>query len=1149
MGDIVTHRINIGLFYMKISMPCCKKSFRVLYFRLFDHFISLYCFMCLLLGGFISRFRSTYSNLVYYLLLGSILLLSGDIETNPGDTPDATDSSLSIFHSNIRSLRNKIAYITDIISDFDVVFFTETHLDCRVSDNDILLDGFDNPVRKDRNANGGGIIAYCKSDVNLKRRTDLEHEHIECMWFELKTKLHSLLLNITYRSERQAHGYFWQYYEQMLNIAHDENNNIICLGDLNKNFQNELPNHIKDIFIINGLVNVINKPTHFDSRTGSTSLIDPILITDSVPMIDCDTLPIDRNVSDHDGTYVSISCGYSTGKTYKRNVWDYKNGNYEAMKDEIRLTNWEHLIDSEPDINLSCSKFADRFLKIARSNIPTKQVTIRNDDKVWYDSELRRESRIRDRLRKAYFRTKTETAERKYKTQRNKVTSLKRRAKLRFYDNINENLDDLKTSNSKMYWKTVHMLLKEDRSKNELPPLLDPGNNNNFVYGSNEKADILNKYFCSIATVDDDNKELPNFDDRYTNVISEVTVTEQEVLDAIGTINVNKAVGPDTISNRMLVSVKLDISKPLCMLFNKSLQERTFPSDWKNAFVIPLFKKGDKSLPSNYRPVSLLSCVSKLFEKIIFKRVFNHLKDQSLLYKYQSGFIPGYSTNHQLIELYHNILLALDRKQMTSVTFADISKAFDTVWIKALLYKLRKYGVNGDLLSWFNSYLTGRTQRVIIKDAISPTRRVHAGVPQGSVLGPLLFLIFINDIADGMTGLGRLFADDTSIGHTAHDIDSLKTQVNIDLQYLNDWSTKWQIRFNPNKTDIMIFDIRGRDHDAIFTFGNTRINTVNSHMHLGVVFSSDCRWTKHIDKLIESASKQLNILRKLKYKLTRPYLEKIYLVFIRPVLEYASEVWDNCGFINCDRLEKVQLEAARIVTGLPAFASRESLYSETGWDSLKTRRNVRKLCLFYKIINGQAPNYLQDLVPPTVADRNPYNTRNRHNVSVQPTRLDCYQQSYFPASVKLWNSLDLNFRTIPTYSAFKSNLKNKFFNNRKIPDFFITGERYLNVLHSRLRNKCSSLNFDLYRCNLVPNATCNCGDNNETVDHYMLHCNNFTIHRNIMLTRIHELDIGDLVVNTDMLLYGSNMLPAHSNMRICILVQKYIKDSGRFTMH
>ena len=214
---------------------------------------------------------------------------------------------------------------------------------------------------------------------------------------------------------------------------------------------------------------------------------------------------------------------------------------------------------------------------------------------------------------------------------------------------------------------------------------------------------------------------LPDFHDRCENILAQVIVTEQDVIDMLCTLNANKAVGPDIISNRMLVSVKEKISK---------IREKVFPSDWKIAHVIPLFKNGAKSLTSNYRPISLLSCVNKVLEKIIFKHVFNPLLENKLLYKFQSGFIPGHSTSHQLIELYHRILLALEAKQVTSVTFTDISKAFDTVWVKALLYKLGKYGIKWDLLCWLKSYLSNHTQKVMIKDDLSGIGHLHADVPQ-----------------------------------------------------------------------------------------------------------------------------------------------------------------------------------------------------------------------------------------------------------------------------------------------------------------------------------------------------------------------------------------------------------------------------------
>ncbi|XP_063446981.1 uncharacterized protein LOC134726505 [Mytilus trossulus] len=472
--------------------------------------------------------------------------------------------------------------------------------------------GFETPVRKDRNSHGGGIIMYFKNYVHIIRRQDLEHDEIESMWFELKTKLRSILININYRSERQSTVYFWQYFDQMLKNALDENNCIICLGDLNKNFMSDLPSNIRDIIFINGLINIIDKATHFDTRTSSSSLLDPILVTDSIPVLDKDTIPIDRGVSDHDGTYVTFDCGFSKSRTYIRSIWDYKRGDYDLMKQKVLNTNWENLISDASDVHVAATNFTNTFINIASACIPTRDVTIRCDDKVWFDSNLRRETRKRDRFRKLFMRSHSTSAEHKYKQQRNKVNNLKKQAKKHFYVTINENLDELKVANCKQYWKTINMLIKSDRPTHDIPPLRDPDHNFNLAYEGTEKSEILNKYFCSISNIDDAQKDLPEFDDRCHEFLSQIIVSEQDVLDIISTLDPNKAVGPDIVSNRMLLAVRNEISKPLCLLFNKSLHERVFPDQWKIAYVIPLFKSGDKSLPSNYRPVSLLSCLREI---------------------------------------------------------------------------------------------------------------------------------------------------------------------------------------------------------------------------------------------------------------------------------------------------------------------------------------------------------------------------------------------------------------------------------------------------------------------------------------------------------------------------------------------------------
>ncbi|CAC5412793.1 unnamed protein product [Mytilus coruscus] len=189
----------------------------------------------------------------------------------------------------------------------------------------------------------------------------------------------------------------------MLKNALDENNCIICLGDLNKNFMSDLPSNIRDVIFINGLINIIDKATHFDTRTSSSSLLDPILVTDSIPVLDKDTIPIDRCISDHDGTYVTIDCGFSKSRTYIRSIWDYKRGDYDLMKQKVLNTNWENLISDASDVHVAATNFTNTFINIASACIPTRDVTIRCDDKVWFDSNLRRKRENRGQSSKIFY--------------------------------------------------------------------------------------------------------------------------------------------------------------------------------------------------------------------------------------------------------------------------------------------------------------------------------------------------------------------------------------------------------------------------------------------------------------------------------------------------------------------------------------------------------------------------------------------------------------------------------------------------------------------------------------------------------------------------------------------------------------------------
>ena len=268
--------------------------------------------------------------------------------------------------------------------------------------------------------------------------------------------------------------------------------------------------------------------------------------------------------------------------------------------------------------------------------------------------------------------------------------------------------------------------------------------------------------------------------------------------------------------------------------------------------------------------------MGKSFERVIFKHVYNHLITNSLIYQYQSGFLPGHSTVHHLIELVHHTCLALEKYEINCQIFCDISKAFDRVWHRGLSLKLENYGINGNLLLWFEDYLKNRSQKVFINENFSSHKSITAGVPQGSVLGPLLFLIYINDISDDPTGLARLFADDTSLSYSSADLHQIEIILNEDLRKLIEWAKKWLILFNPLKTEVMLISNIFSDNNIELIMDNTVLKIVEIHKHLGVYLSSNNKWSKHIDSIIESASKQIPFLRKIKYQFSKQTLNILY---------------------------------------------------------------------------------------------------------------------------------------------------------------------------------------------------------------------------------------------------------------------------------
>ena len=812
----------------------------------------------------------------------------------------------------------------------------------------------------------------------------------------------------------------------------------------------------------------------------------------------------------------------------------YNNGNFGLLREKASFIDW-HALEND-DISLYASNLNSTILSLTKECIPNKSIRVRTSDPPWITTLLKRQIRKRKRLYRKAKQTNLERHWIKFRQLRNETNTMIRNSKQQFYDNIAEKLKS-KSLSSKDWWSTLKTFISPNLNS-AIPPIESEG----IIYTDDfEKANLFNNYFQGQTILDDSNAVLPELPEpSYLTSLSSIAFDPQEVEEILRTLKTDKASGPDGLSNRILKELSHELSSPLCSLFNKSLSLGKFPSPYKDANVTPVHKKGDLSLVSNYRPISLLNSVAKLFEKLVFKYLYNHLQDNNMLSSLQSGFIPGDSTVNQLAYLYHIFTEALDAGKEVRTVFCDISKAFDRVWHEGLIYKLKAAGVSGDVLRWFQSYLSGRRQRVVLPGSLSEWVYIKAGVPQGSILGPLLFLLYINDIVKNIGSNIRLFADDTSLFIIVDNPTTAALCLNSDLEKISRWAAIWLVTFNPSKNESLLISrkINKPIHPPLY-MQNVQIQEVSSHKHLGLYFSNDCSWHQHIDYIKQKAWFRIHIMRKLKFKLDRKSLETIYLTFIRPLLEYGDVIWDNCTQYEKNELDKIQNEAARITTGTTKLVSLDNLYKEVGWQTLHRRRQDHKITLFYKMFNQLTPVYLSSLIPQQVNAISHHNLRNSNDIHTIRSNTSLYHNSFLPSTLRQWNSLPVEVRQLNTLSSFKTFLKKDL---QSVPTYYYCGSRKAQILHARLRTGCSSLNMDLFHKNITESPLCRCGSIEDT-QHYFFHCRFYQGPRNTLLNACTTYQNPSL----SLLLFGSSTLSLEANIAILEHVHKYILDTKRFT--
>jgi hypothetical protein len=501
-----------------------------------------------------------------------------------------------------------------------------------------------------------------------------------------------------------------------------------------------------------------------------------------------------------------------------------------------------------------------------------------------------------------------------------------------------------------------------------------------------------------------------------------IHISTQGVEKLLKDIKPNKAQGPDNIPARILKEMATTIAPILTTIFQISLDTGTPPSDWLKAHVVPIYKKNDRTTASNYRPVSLTSIPCKILEHIISKSIHNHLETHNILTDKQHGFRRRRSCETSLLTTVQDLASTLEKNHQIDLILLDFSKAFDTVPHTRLLNKLEHYGIQASTHLWIKHFLTNRTQEVLVEGSKSSPVDVSSGVPQGTVLGPLLFLLYINDMPSSIspgTSL-KLFADDAMLYRKINnptDSDNLQH----DLDRLIDWEQTWQMSFNPTKCQVMHITKSRSPINNPYTIHGTTLETVPTATHLGIDISNTLSWNTHINRIANKANSKLGFIKRNIKSVPQCIRTNAYMSLVRPHLEYCCSVWDPHTLKNIKRLEGVQHRAARFVVHNYSWeASGAALASDLSWPTLEQRRAEARLSNMYKLTHN-----LMDIDPTQYLTAGCRRTRSNHPYKYRQvqTSHNYYAYSYFPRTIVQWNRLPGNIVLTENLEAFRGALQ------------------------------------------------------------------------------------------------------------------------------
>ena len=922
-------------------------------------------------------------------------------------------NGLRILYLNARSILSKIKDLEATASDVkpDLILITESWCNSDISDNVLKLSGYElaSDLRKDRtdtaNGIGGGLLIYSRIGLEILP-VDSDSDFNQYVNFKVVTASSTLNVILIYRSPNSS----VVNNSKLTSIIENAPTNTMVIGDMNypnvdwvSMTSDNIGRDFMNACLDSNFSQLVNFATH-----RRNNILDLVLCNDD-SVLHIDNLGPLSN-SDHVMLLIETSHGIRVPDE-GRVLLDWKKANNENIAKELQDCNWRELLSMD-GVENKWKALHRKIQDTVERNVP-KRTIINKGEPYWMNRYIKRLRRKKSRQYKKMKNTQSLADIENYKKTDKELRKAIRNAKRRIEIKISKDRGNEGQRKFNRYVKT-----KMSKTTG-IGPLIN--DQKELVCDDAQKADILNTYFSSVFTVDPgDDYVIPDMD--FSEELTDFAVIAKEVKDAIDDIKWNKASGPDDINPNFVKKFRDYLIEPLCLILRESLDSGEIPQDWKNASVIPIFKKGSKGEPSNYRPVSLTCIVSKVYERIMRKKITEHLTTNNLIRPSQHGFMKSRSCQTNLLEFLDCVTEMIDNGDAVDIIYLDYSKAFDKISHCKLIKKLQAHGIKGKVLNWIKEWLKGRKQWVVINGNRSDIREVTSGVPQGSVLGPLLFIIYINDIDIEVVEIDTLkkFADDTKGAKRIVSDEDHKTLQEA-LNKLSNWSEKWKMDFNVKKCKVMHC---GRQNPRkTYMIGNEEISKVEEERDIGVLITSNLKPTRQCQDAANKARQVLGQISRCFHYRDKSVFLRLYKQYVRPHLEFSSCVWSPWNLGDIDLLEDVQKRAIRMISGLTAQTYEGKLKELNLW-TLKKRREMQDLIQVFKILNNIGNVSMTWNTVGNSATNTIFTRSHAHPLNIIPKRcnLEVRRNFFTNRVVTGWNALPPQIKTTTDLKKFRKQI-------------------------------------------------------------------------------------------------------------------------------